>query len=220
MGYNCWFRVIVGCSVAPSSQQHHDFERSFIASNENTRRKEAAGVIEGENEWLFLKKADNCGAWLDDTICKGSRKLPFRAFSLVITYNPDFQLVRRGAEMREGVPMPNDGHESGISDVTWCDNLDVPPYNPGHHNPYWIIYFQFRCKVSSSRWSLWKGRAANLTFTVSLCDGITLCKVTDAIQSCIFIYIYYGATETRGASAYYLSRTGQATATRVTPRIV
>ena len=135
MRYNCWFSVIVGCSVAPSSQQHHDFERSFIASNENTRRKEAAGVIEGENEWLFLKKADNCGAWLDDTICKGWMKLSFRGFSLVITNNPDFQLVRRGAGMREGVPMPNDGHESGISDVTWCDNLDVPPYNPGHHNP-------------------------------------------------------------------------------------
>ena len=118
MGYNCLFGVIVGCSVAPSSQQHHDFERSFIASNENTRRKEAAGVIEGENEWLFLKKADNCGAWLDDTICKGWMKLSFRGFSLVITNNPDFQLVRRGAGMREGVPMPNDGHESGISDVT------------------------------------------------------------------------------------------------------
>ena len=46
-------------------------------------RKEAAGAIEGENEWLFLKKADNCGAWLEDTIYKGWTKLSFRVFSLV-----------------------------------------------------------------------------------------------------------------------------------------
>ena len=39
-------------------------------------------------------------------------------FSLVSLNYPDFQLVRREAESSEDVPMPNDGHESGISDVT------------------------------------------------------------------------------------------------------
>ena len=37
------------------------------------RRKKAAALIEEENEWLFLKKADNCSAWLEDTIYKGWR---------------------------------------------------------------------------------------------------------------------------------------------------
>ena len=62
-------------------------------------------------------------------------------------------------------------------------------WQPGRHNPHWIIFFQFTCEVNSSRWNLWKGRAPSLTFAASLCDGITLCKVTDAIQSCIFILV-------------------------------
>ena len=36
-------------------------------------RKKPAALIEEENEWLFLKKADNCSAWLEDTIYKGWR---------------------------------------------------------------------------------------------------------------------------------------------------
>ena len=45
--------------------------------------------------------------------------LCFLVFSLVSLNYPDFQLVRRGGvESSEDVPMPNDGHESGISDVT------------------------------------------------------------------------------------------------------
>ena len=78
--------------------------------------REAAGAIEGENEWLFLKKADNCGAWLEDTIYKGWTKLSFRVFSLV-------WLVSIAIDPRGDVPMLNDGHESGISDVTTWTSL-------------------------------------------------------------------------------------------------
>ena len=64
-------------------------------------RKEAAGAIEGENEWLFLKKADNCGAWLEDTIYKGWTKLSFRVFSLVIQNESGF-LIGQQRNWSEG----------------------------------------------------------------------------------------------------------------------
>ena len=41
-------------------------------------RKKAAALIEEDNEWLFLKKADNCSAWLEDTIYKGWRNAVIR----------------------------------------------------------------------------------------------------------------------------------------------